>query len=385
MEVTNLPELSVVEPQSVPSRISVVLVEEAKVGGTQCSGCPRVDQDLRLLAGVAKPASMTVCEDSYISPCAEGTLSSSDLAGRLVPVVPAGIPFPVGPVGHIGPCGTLSPSDSESVGLDGPYGTLSLSAHVAVGPVGPYGTLSPFNPDSVGPCGTLSTPDTGAIGPVGSGGTLFLSDPAGILLPSVPAGILFPVGPIGPIGPCGKLSPSDSDSAIMVDPGGVLPLSDLAGVMVPDALAESAFLVGPAMTLGVLPPSDKDSVDPVVPTRMLSSSVIEYAGPLGPVGTLLPGEDGSGRCPIVPTGGLLSVVAVPLPAVRYQAITQLPVKVGDCGDVVNQNITVHGGWSVPEVAVTPAVVAMVGCDVMPLGNDTPLDCVDKCAEWDIRD
>ena len=38
----------------------MVLVEEAKVGGTQCLGCPRVDQDLRLLAGVAKPASVTV-------------------------------------------------------------------------------------------------------------------------------------------------------------------------------------------------------------------------------------------------------------------------------------------------------------------------------------
>ena len=28
---------------------------------------------------------------------------------------------------------------------------------------------------------------------------------------------------------------------------------------------------------------------------------------------------------------------------------------------------------------------MVGCDVMPRGNDTPVDCVDKCTEWDIRD
>ena len=57
------------EPQSVPSLISVVLVEEAKVGGTQCLGCPRVDQDLQLLAGVAKPASVTVCEDSHVSSC----------------------------------------------------------------------------------------------------------------------------------------------------------------------------------------------------------------------------------------------------------------------------------------------------------------------------
>ena len=38
IEVTNSPELSVVEPQSVPSRISVVLVEEAKVGALHVWG-----------------------------------------------------------------------------------------------------------------------------------------------------------------------------------------------------------------------------------------------------------------------------------------------------------------------------------------------------------
>ena len=62
IEVTNSPELSVGRPPSVPSRISVVLVEEAKAGGTPRLGCPRVDQDMRLLAGVAKPASVTICE-----------------------------------------------------------------------------------------------------------------------------------------------------------------------------------------------------------------------------------------------------------------------------------------------------------------------------------
>ena len=76
MDIMNSPEESVVEPQSVPSWISVVLVEEAKVGGAQTMQCPCVDQDLRLLAGVVKPASMTVCEDSHESPSVEGTLSS---------------------------------------------------------------------------------------------------------------------------------------------------------------------------------------------------------------------------------------------------------------------------------------------------------------------
>ena len=55
MNIMNSPEVSVVEPQSVPSRISVVLAEEVKVGGTQRVQRPRVDQDLRLLAGEAKP------------------------------------------------------------------------------------------------------------------------------------------------------------------------------------------------------------------------------------------------------------------------------------------------------------------------------------------
>ena len=75
------PELSVGGggAPSVPSRISVVLVEEVNAGGTPRLGCPRDDQNIRLLVGVAKPASVTVCEDSLGSPCVGGTLSSSDI------------------------------------------------------------------------------------------------------------------------------------------------------------------------------------------------------------------------------------------------------------------------------------------------------------------
>ena len=58
---------------------------------------PSGDQDLRWLAGEAKPAKVTICDDSHLSPSIEGTLSSPDLAGKLCPVVPAGIPPPVGP------------------------------------------------------------------------------------------------------------------------------------------------------------------------------------------------------------------------------------------------------------------------------------------------
>ena len=53
------------------------------------------------------------------------------------------------------------------------------------------------------------------------------------------------------------------------------------------------------------------SADPVLQTRMQSSSIAELVGPLGPVGTFLLGEDGPGLCPIGLTMGLLPVAAVP--------------------------------------------------------------------------
>ena len=140
---------SVVEPQSVPSRISVMLVEEAKVRGTECLVSPHVDKDPRLLAGVASPASVTVDKGGNMSPCVVGTLSQSD-------------------------------SDS-------------------VGPVGLYGTLFPS--------------DTAAVGPVGPDGTLSSSDLAGILFPAVPDAMPSPVGLIGLYG---TLSLSDSDSEVFV-------------------------------------------------------------------------------------------------------------------------------------------------------------------------
>ena len=103
--------------------ISVVLVEEAIAGGTPRRECPPDDQDIRSLAGVAKMASVTVYDDSLGSPCVGGTLSSSDIAGRLLPVMPAGRSFPVGPMDTAGP--------------DGPV--------IAGGPVGPVGTMSPYD------------------------------------------------------------------------------------------------------------------------------------------------------------------------------------------------------------------------------------------------
>ena len=81
LEVTNAPELSSGGPPSVPSRILVVLVEEAKTGGTPRRECPRDDQDIRSLAGVAKPAGVTVYDDSIGSPCVGGRCPLQTLLG----------------------------------------------------------------------------------------------------------------------------------------------------------------------------------------------------------------------------------------------------------------------------------------------------------------
>ena len=151
------------------------------MGGAQRVQCPRVDQDLRLLAGEAKPASVTACEDSHLSPSVEGTLYSPGLARRLFLVVPAGIPLPVGHVGSVGQCGMTSPSDLTSIGPVGPITD-------PVGPVGPYVER----------------------GPVGSYGMLSRCD----FVQQVADG---PVGPYvtrGRVGSYGMLSPCDSDQLV---------------------------------------------------------------------------------------------------------------------------------------------------------------------------
>ena len=64
-------------------------------------------------------------------------------------------------------------------------------------------------------------------------------------------------------------------------------------------------------------------------------------------------------------------------------VAQSPVEglVWECDDVTEESITVHGDWSDPEVVGTPAVVAMVGMDALPIRNDAPLDYVDGGAAW----
>ena len=88
VDVADAPTLSVGGPQSVPSRISVVLVDGTKAWGPPGRECLREDRDLRPLAGVTRPAGVSVCGGGVGSPCVGGTLSSLDVAGRLLPVVP---------------------------------------------------------------------------------------------------------------------------------------------------------------------------------------------------------------------------------------------------------------------------------------------------------
>ena len=59
-------------PQSVPSRISVVLVDEANAGDTPGRECPCEDQEKRPLAGTMKPSCGTMSDDDIRSPCVWG-------------------------------------------------------------------------------------------------------------------------------------------------------------------------------------------------------------------------------------------------------------------------------------------------------------------------
>ena len=99
----------------------MVLVDGTMAGDAPGWECPPEDRDLRPRAGVTKPAGVSVGGGNAGPPHAGGTLSSLDVAGRLLLVVPAGGFSPVGaanpagpddPVvagGPVGQCRTLSP------------------------------------------------------------------------------------------------------------------------------------------------------------------------------------------------------------------------------------------------------------------------------------
>ena len=185
----------------MPSRVSVVLVE---VRCAERLASLPLHKVVRLLAGVACPAGVTVCEDCVVMP---------------------------------GTVGTLSPSDSDSVGPVGPVGMLyrSDSDSDSVGPVGPVGTLSPSD----------------SVGPVGLDGTLSSSDPAGILLSAVPVRCAE------------RLASLPLDKVVRL----------LAGVACPAGVTVCEDCVVMPGTVGTLSPSDFDSVVPVGPLSTWPRSV----------------------------------------------------------------------------------------------------------------
>ena len=70
----------------VPSRVSVVLVEETSAGDTSRPECPCDNQETQPLAGNNGPLGGTVSECDTWSPCGVGALPPSGAAGRLLPV-----------------------------------------------------------------------------------------------------------------------------------------------------------------------------------------------------------------------------------------------------------------------------------------------------------
>ena len=90
--------------------------------------------------------------------------------------------------------------------------------------------------------------------------------------------------------------------------------------------------------------------------------------------TLPPCDGMTGLFPIVPAGELSSVDAVPFPDGRDPVITQSPAEmlVGDSCQAVP--------------GVTGALPWLLWLDLIcdADGEDTQLDCVGKCAEWDFR-
>ena len=108
VDVTVAPTLSVEGPQSVPSRIAVVQVDGTIAGVTPGRECPREDRDWRPRAGVMKLAGVSV-NGGGAGSLSGGDAPSLDVAGSLLPVVPAGGSPPPPPVGSANPAGPRWP------------------------------------------------------------------------------------------------------------------------------------------------------------------------------------------------------------------------------------------------------------------------------------
>ena len=138
VDVTKTPTLSVEVPRSVPSRISVVLVDGTMAGDTPERECLREDGIWRLRAGETRPAGMSVGGGDAGLPRVGETLSSLDVAGRFPLVVPAG--------------GSSSVGTANPVGSNGPV--------VAGSSIDPCETLSPLFYDALGPLEYLVLDET---------------------------------------------------------------------------------------------------------------------------------------------------------------------------------------------------------------------------------
>ena len=141
-----------VVPQSVPVRVSVVLVEETPGGSTGELPSSLPGEVCSVLAGAAPPASENM----------------NDVAAEAACLVEAEILFPAQPVGtqSLTVCdGMLSPTD--------PAGIL-FSADLA----------------ELTTVGVVGLADAGMLFPAVTEGILFLPDSAGILFPAVSEGIL---------------------------------------------------------------------------------------------------------------------------------------------------------------------------------------------------
>ena len=80
---------------------------------------------------------------------------------------------------------------------------------------------------------------------------------------------------------------------------------------------------------------------------------------------------------------LVLVEAGPLLAISDPMVTQSHVEgiVGECDVVTEENITVLGGGSDRDIVGTPAMVAMVGMNTLPIRNDAPFDCGNSDTAW----
>ena len=92
VDVTDAPALSVEGHRSVSSRISVVLLDGTMARDTPRWQCPREDGNWRPRVGETRLAGVSVGGGDAGLPHAGETLSSPDVAGRFLPVVPAGGP-----------------------------------------------------------------------------------------------------------------------------------------------------------------------------------------------------------------------------------------------------------------------------------------------------